>query len=570
MEIMDVWELLAGLGIFLFGMYLMEESIRLLSGRAFKHFIRRYTSTRLRGIISGTVATAVLQSSSAVSLMILAFTGAGIMTTLNAIGVVIGSNLGTTVTAWVVASVGFKLKIEILSLPFIGIGGLILIFLGKSVRWVNVSKLLVGFGFLFMGLDYMKQSVEAMAMEFDIGVLDGLPRIVYAIAGLVLTALIQSSSAALAIVLTSLHSGLISFDTACLMVIGSNVGTTVTVIIGSIGGVSAKIKVALSHLVFNLITAIAAFFLLPIMVYVIKTWLGFGSEPVLGLAAFHSMFNLLGVILFFPFIGLLANLLDKMVKEKTATVTTFIHHAPAEIPEASILAMRKEVIRMIRLVMEHNLRILQLDPLPVLNEIKMPDGSSMPLSKESPDENYEQIKLLQTRIFNYAAAVQGQELTEEEAKELNSALHAVRYAVASAKSIRDIRHNIDDLEGSEHIMIKQFYGQYRKQALEFYMKIASMYEGVPEHEIVAQLHTLRIKLVKRDDDFLNELTSNLQRSKFVEKELASLLSANRGWVSSGRQLILASKDILLGPNEVALYDTLAETAANGMNDDSNA
>jgi phosphate:Na+ symporter len=559
MDGMDIWELLAGLGIFLFGMYLLEESIRLLSGKAFKQFIRKYTSTSIRGVLSGTLATAILQSSSAVSLMILAFTGAGIMTTLSAIGVVLGSNLGTTFTAWIVATVGFKLKIEVLSLPFIGIGGLVLIFLGKLPKWVNISKLLVGFGFLFMGLDYMKNSVEAMALSFDMSIFAGLPKVVYIFVGLVLTAIVQSSSAAMAIILSSLHSQVIPFDAACMMVIGTNIGTTITVMIGAISGTSAKIKVALSHFLFNIITAIAAILLFPFITYAVTHWFGLEDEPVIGLAAFHTVFNLLGIILLFPFIGLLAKTLDKLVKEKKVSISVYIHQAPAEIAEAAIPALHNEVLHLLRLSMEHNLRLLNIDPVPVLPDLKKADGTTISFSEAALEEKYEHIKVLQSQIFNYAAQIQGQELSEEEAKELNRALHAVRYAVAAAKSVKDIRHNIDELEGSEHPVLKRHYASFRKQALEFYLKLAGLFENHNAEDRLARLHNYRELLLRRDDEFIQEITRSLRETILPESELSSLLSSNRGRVSSGRQLIMAMKDLLLNPQEAALYESLVDS-----------
>ena len=128
----DLWKLLAGLGIFLFGMFLLEDSVKALSGKAFRRIIRLYTNGRLKAIGSGTLSTAILQSSSAVSLMVLAFVGAGVMSIENAIGVIMGSNIGTTFTAWIVATLGFKIKIESFALPFIGIGGIGLIFFRNS------------------------------------------------------------------------------------------------------------------------------------------------------------------------------------------------------------------------------------------------------------------------------------------------------------------------------------------------------------------------------------------------------------------------------------------------------
>src|SRR5690606_27345529 len=158
---LDIWLLLAGLGIFLFGIRLIEGAIAVLGGREFKRMLRTYTSRRFRAIVTGTVATLLLQSSTAVTLMVMAFVGAGIISLENSIGVVLGANIGTTATSWIVATIGFKLDIAEFALPFIGIGGLVLLFLGKSPRYNQVSHLLVGFGFLFLGLDQMKDSVSA-------------------------------------------------------------------------------------------------------------------------------------------------------------------------------------------------------------------------------------------------------------------------------------------------------------------------------------------------------------------------------------------------------------------------
>jgi len=195
----EIWMFLAGLGIFLFGMHMMEESIRVLSGGAFKSLIRKYTGTRLRAIFSGIFSTAVLQSSSAVSLMVLAFVGAGIMNLVQAISVMMGTKIGTTATAWIVAVFGFEFNIDSFSLPLIGIGGLGMILLAKSPRYVNISKFLVAFGFLFMGLDYMKSSVDQFSEMIDPAVFAGYGIIVFALAGMVMTAVMQSSSATIAL-----------------------------------------------------------------------------------------------------------------------------------------------------------------------------------------------------------------------------------------------------------------------------------------------------------------------------------------------------------------------------------
>ncbi len=197
----DYWKLLAGVGIFLFGMQLLETSVKDLSGKAFRRIIRDYTNTRLKAIANGVLVTAILQSSSAVSLMVLAFVGAGIMQMENAVGVIIGSNIGTTLTAWIVATVGFKMKIEAFALPFIGIAAAGLVLFRPGTRTAHLTRLLIGFGFLFLGLDYMKTSVEHFAKDFDPQHLRNLALWTYLLIGILLTAVMQASAATFAITL---------------------------------------------------------------------------------------------------------------------------------------------------------------------------------------------------------------------------------------------------------------------------------------------------------------------------------------------------------------------------------
>src|SRR5690606_8184426 len=205
---------------FLFGMHQMEGALKQLSGGTFRKLLRRFTENWFRSVLTGTLATVVLQSSTAVSLMVLAFAGAGVLGMESAIGVVIGSNLGTALSSWIVATLGFKMKIELLALPFIGAGGLGSIVFSASSRGGNICKFLVGFGLLFLGLAYMKTSIESMANHYDLAALQNYPGFVYILIGFVLTAIIQSSSATIAIILSAIHSGVIAFPMAAYMVIG--------------------------------------------------------------------------------------------------------------------------------------------------------------------------------------------------------------------------------------------------------------------------------------------------------------------------------------------------------------
>jgi phosphate:Na+ symporter len=396
---LDLWKLLAGLGIFLFGMFLLEDSVRALSGKAFRRIIRLYTNGRLKAIGSGTLVTAILQSSSAVSLMVLAFVGAGVMSIENAIGVIMGSNIGTTFTAWIVATLGFKIKIESFALPFIGIGGFGLIFFRNSMKLSHISKLLMGFGFLFLGLDYMKGSVESLTKNLDLSRIPDYGLWLYVLVGAGFTAIMQASAATIAIVLTALNSGLITFEIGAAIIIGANVGTTITVLLGSIGGSPAKKRVALSHLTFNVVTGIIAFFGLTGIVWCIKLFFDIDSNSVMGLALFHTVFNILGVIIFFPFIGKLTRMLIMLYPDRKTILTLYVNNTPTQVTDAAGTALRNEVRHLFQECQLYILRLLEIDEKLVLEND--PPFEKNRKRKFRLEELYDNIKLLHAEIFAF-------------------------------------------------------------------------------------------------------------------------------------------------------------------------
>lgn len=273
--------------------------------------MKNSTSTTFKSLTTGALATALLQSSSVVTLMTLSFVSASLISLHSGIGVILGSNVGTTVTAWIVATLGFKVQIEAFALPMIGAGGLLLIFANSHNRVSKFAKVLVGFGLLFLGLDIMKTAIESLAGMIDLAKFTNFPLIAFVGVGFVLTALIQSSSAATAIVLSALYVHILSFEQAAAMVIGTNIGTTVTAILGSIGGIPDKKRVAVAHFIFNLVTAVVAFLLLPILTHFLMYVVGLQNDLITALALFHTLFNVMGVVLLLPFISLMAKYLNR-------------------------------------------------------------------------------------------------------------------------------------------------------------------------------------------------------------------------------------------------------------------
>lgn len=557
LEGFDIWKLLAGLGIFLFGMFLMEESIKKLSGKSFKRLIREYTTGKLKSIFSGIFATSVLQSSSAVSLMILAFVGAGIMTMENAIGVILGSNIGTTVTAWIVASLGFKVSIESFALPLIGSGGLGLILLGNSEKYANISKLVVGFGFLFMGLDYMKVSMEVFTTTLDITTIPNYGIFFYLGIGILLTAVMQSSSATIAIVLTALNLEIISFNSAAAMVIGANVGTTATILLGAIGAIQVKKRVAFSHLVFNLATALVALLLMPLLVQVVYQIVDIKTDAVIGLALFHTIFNVLGVLLFLPFIPVLARLLIRIFPDKKTEVTLYINNTTTEVAEAAISALKKETLHLVRNVLRHNLEILQIDQKLVFSEYDY-SGAEKKQSTVSQDDMYDNLKLLQARIFAFSSAIQANELTELESGELNRYMHAARMALHSGKTLKDVKHNFDEFENADSIFLNDQNTHFRKRLIETYLKIDKIItENGTKDKMKAILMIL--KLLKEDDKHFIDLASQaINRKQIQDMELSSIIITNRAFLQSSRQVLLAIRELVLNNEEIQQFEVVQD------------
>ena len=545
----------------MFGMFLMEESIKNLAGRSFKGFIKKSTTGRLRSIASGAFVTAILQSSSAVSLMVLAFVGARIMAMENAIGVILGSNIGTTATAWIVAFFGFKVNIEDYSLPLIGLGGLGLIFLAKSAKYSNISKLMVGFGFLFMGLDYMKTSVTELTQAFDVTALPDYGIVPFALAGLLLTAIMQSSSATIAIVLTSLNAEVIGFNGAAAMVVGANVGTTVTVILGTIGGAQVKKRVALSHLTFNVVTAIIGLLLLPLMTKLIVILLGpVGENAVMGVALFHTLFNVLGVVIFAPFIGFLSKGLIKAYPDKTRKTTKYIQNVTPEVSDAAIEGLRNEVLHLASNVLKHNLHALHIPENKVFD-----DGTKTKVPPQT--DQYEDLKLLQSEIFSFASTLLSGDVSKEESELVSTYLHGARMALHSAKSIKDEIHNFEEFETSDNSFLNTENDLFKKRLVKLYKKVLPVLTEENHSSIAASLNRMLKRLIKEDREFIHAVTKATAERTIQNLDISTMLLVNRALNQSSRQLIFALKNVLLTTNEIELLEKLSDESESADSDD---
>lgn len=551
-ESLNLWKLLAGLSIFLYGMFLLEDAIKTMSGKAFRQMIRYYTNGRVRSIGSGAFITGILQSSSAVSLMVLAFVGAGVMTMENGIGVMMGANIGTTLTSWIVALFGFKLKIEAFALPLVAIGGLIFMTFGPTSRLFQTSRLLIGFGFLFLGLDFMKTGVENYAQHLDLSAIAHYGKWLFVLIGIVITALMQSSSASIAIILTGLNSGLISFETSLAMVIGANIGTTVTVLLGSIGGIQSKKRVSTSHLIFNVGTGIVAFAALQPMSWLVSRIIDISTDAVMALALFHTLFNCMGVILFFPVIGPLARFLIRTFPDRKEVLTVYLNNTPTEVTDAATASLRKEILHLFEECQLYSLRSFCIDDKLVFDRT-LPFEENLPRHSTLP-AFYENVKLLHGEIIEFYARLLRMQLEEIEARELERMIYASRNIMNSIKNIKGIKGDLDDFEGSDNEQLNRQYKLFRRRLVELYHDINRFRDIKNAHEQYRTLLRTVIHVEQMDKQCVQTVMKSAAESEINELEIASLLMANRLFSQSCRLQVFALKDLLLSEKEIHEFD----------------
>ncbi|MGB5506700.1 MAG: Na/Pi symporter [Sulfurovum sp.] len=536
---------LSGLGMFLFGMLYMELALKEAAGVRFKTWIKNSTSTTMKSLMSGAVATALLQSSSVVTLMTLSFVSASLISMHSGIAVIFGSNVGTTITSWVVATLGFKVKIEAFALPLIGAGGLMLILGDSHKRIRTIAKVFVGFGLLFLGLDIMKTAIESLAGAIDLAKFTNFPLITFVGIGFLLTALIQSSSAATAIVLSALYVHILNFEQSAAMVIGTNIGTTVTAILGAIGGIPDKKRVAMAHFIFNFITATAAFLLLPFLTHFVMDVVGLHNDPVTALAMFHTLFNLLGVVLLLPFISLMAEYLNRLFIHKEPVSTKYIHLVDPELSETALVALKDEVNNLFVKTMKYALLIANIKPNDVLLK-KLGVKEAVELNQEQIEFDhkiaYNSIKDIEIRIMEFVSILNHQDMLPGDRESLKTLLASVRENVYAAKILKDIKNDMNEFSESSSEIIHDIYDSIRKNLVYAIL----IYVNYMEEEWSMDKCIEKFSKAEEENELImKEATLSISKKGINEKKVVSLLNTNRSVSIASQALFEASKSVSL-------------------------
>lgn len=436
-----VFKLIGSLGLFLLGMWLMTEGLKLAGGRALERLLGNWTSTRYRALGTGILITSLVQSSSAVTVATLGFVNAGIMGFQQAVWVVFGSNVGTTFTAWIVTFFGFSMKIDTITFPLIGIGAALRLF-SPFERGRAFGMALAGFGLLFMGIGALSENFSGYSEQINIEEIlanSGNPLAWSFVMGLLLTMLTQSSSAAIAIILTAVASGVAGLDLAAVAVIGANVGTTSTALIASIGATANAMRLAWAHVAFNLLTAAVALLLLPLfwtITTVIANAAKLDGNPIMMLAIFHSCFNVLGVMLIWPLEPRLSKWLLARFNKPTGKISPTSQLDPniATIPDLAIRAVSSE------------LEIL----LNSINQLSLP-------TENQAGTNPEQLTRLRQRINDsntFISSTLKSELTGQQGDQLSLGLSVSYHLNNACKTITETIKKYQELSRASAVVPK--------------------------------------------------------------------------------------------------------------------
>ena len=550
MGILQIFTLLGALGMFLYGMNLMSSGLQKAAGDRLRGFLSAMTSSPFKGVLTGLGITTVIQSSSATTVMVVSFVNAGLLTLAQAISVIMGANIGTTVTAWLVSWLGFKADISILAVPLMAVGFILSI--SKKSQRRNISELIVGFSLLFLGLSLMKNSVPDLSSTPEVlSFIKGWQGygfgsvLIFLVFGTLLTLVLQSSSATMALTLIMLNMGWIRFDMACAMVLGENIGTTITANIAAAVGNSSARRAALAHTVFNLFGVIWALALYPYFLRLIG-WITAGifgipnpaaegfevvvengaqtdsqTSALYGLSMLHTLFNTINTLILIWFVPLIEKIVcavikDSKKKEEEVFRLKYISAGPLATPELATEQALKEIVHFAE-ISRHGLGYARAA-----------------INASDPDEfeqyraklvKYEEIA---DRIDYEIAAFLNAVSTEEISVATSYKIKAMYKIIGELESLGDSGESISRILSRKNVHKKEFDAEALKKLNSMVDLVDKAYVTMIENLKAADMGTLeQISNANAAEDRINN-----QRNYLRDEEIESIESGNRNYQTS--------------------------------------
>lgn len=512
---------LAGVGIFLWGMSLIESSLSKLASGKLNQYLGSWTKTTFTAVLTGVACTTVVQSSSLVTLIVLALASSRLLNLKQAVGVILGANLGTTATGWLVTFLGFKFSLGEFAIYFIGIAALGRVFFAKKANEIALYSLFISIGLILFSLDIIKLGTLGLSEGFDITKIQSQSPFLFVAVGLILAILIQSSSAVMMMTLGAAHAGLLDLQSSIAIVIGADIGTTSTAILGSIKGAKIKKQLAFAHLLFNLVIALIGFFLLLPFIDVIFEFLNI-RDLLISIVTFHSLLKLLGILIFLPFTNHFVQFLSKKFEDKLSPVETRISLIPSDMPPVAIERIRSETITFMNRVSSFAKKCLANDHV-------------------SQDEYFE-LKKIEGLFIRFARNLSEKPLTPEQSRALYSLLAAMRDGIYSAKLLKDLLADLEQPDIAEIYNDKSMFPLF-SDGKSFYDDSRNLFDKNVELSFDDFVHNWQGQLFHNyKTSEKNLLTAQLSQNISVES-ISTLLNLNKSLYKSCKYYMQALESI---------------------------
>ena len=582
-KLFDFLTLLGSLGLFLYGMKVMSDALMEIAGDRMRNILASATSNPLFAVLTGFTITAVIQSSSATTLMVVSFANASLLSLTESIGVIMGANIGTTVTAWLISLLGFKVNMAAIALPLVGLGFLFSLSKQKNLR--HWGYFIVGFAILFIGLQYLKNSVpdiksspEALAFLSDYTSKGYLSILLFLFIGTLLTVVIQSSSATMAITIIMCFEGWIPFDMAAAMVLGENIGTTITANLAALVANYRAKRTARAHLIFNIFGVVWMLVLfLPII-----HGIGFAVETLEGaspfaqaaaipvaLALFHTTFNICNTVVMIQFIPMIARIVVRMVPEEVAKTVVieqphFLDKSSLSYPQTGLKALLDESLRLLEKtafkVITHGLHVHR-EEFESDKKIKQIIENIHQFDLDVDAVYYNKFKNIYGKIVEYANQLQGKfDLDEDKIMAIRSILRADRMLVEIVKDIKPLHTNMNRYLNSDNEYIRAEYNNLRKLIFKILRLSRKARLVKRDQKHLAKARNLSDHLDKYDV-LMNGTIDRLVREHLINAEMAtSLMNDSAIAIHIARNLVEVSSLLYLQRDNFQDVDEDADMA----------
>jgi len=537
-------------------MLVLEEGFKAFSGGTLERILQRSTDKLYKSIGFGFVTTALMQSSSLVSVLTISFIGAGLIGLTQGIGIILGANIGTTTGAWLMAGFGLKVKISAYAMPMLVFGVILIFQKAKSLK--GVGYILAGLGFLFLGIHYMKEGFEAFKETIDLAsfAVSGVKGLFTFIGiGIVATVIMQSSHATIVLILAALAAEQITYENALALTIGANIGTTITAIIGSLSSNIDGKRLAGAHFIFNIVTAAVAIVLMQQIiptVDAISAFLGIAVENhTLKLAVFDTLFKVMGVLLFIPFVDRLVGFLKSFIGAKGAATNQdidevkYLNDSVLELPSTAMAAIIKETIHLYDNAFEIITHGLNLKRSRIISSADLDEVIRDPYSPNpiDIDDFYKRkIKGIYGEIIDFSTRAQSQ-MSTDDIKALYKIKLANRDIVEAVKDTEHLQKNILKYAKSSNSHIKEQYDKIRKDLAELLRNIHIISTSGKEDEIILLLS--KVKLHTKEYDIIASGTlDHLIRNNLITNQMATSLMNDSDYAYRISKNLIAMAEII--------------------------